>query len=85
MLRNLVRMMAGLTAILLAAAALPAQSAINTFQLKRAHGDPASYVYPQARHGYVQPLYAGVGNLDPVATKATWEVLESFFARNLGQ
>ena len=43
------------------------------------------FVYPRARHGYAQPLYAGGDNLDPVATEATWEVLESFFARNLGE
>jgi len=43
------------------------------------------YVYPQARHAYAQPLYAGGDNLDPVATEATWEVLEGFFARNLGE
>jgi len=42
------------------------------------------YVYPRARHAYAQPLFAGGDNLDPVATEATWEVLESFFARNLG-
>ena len=43
------------------------------------------FVYPRARHGYAQPLYAGGDNLDPVATEATWEVLDSFFARNLGE
>jgi len=42
------------------------------------------FVYPRARHAYAQPLYASGANLDPVATEATWEVLESFFGRNLG-
>ena len=41
------------------------------------------YVYPRARHGYAQPLYAAGANLDAGATEATWEVLESFLARNL--
>ena len=49
-----------------------------------AGADLEVYVYPQARHAYAQPLYAGGDNLDPVATEATWAVLESFFRRNLG-
>lgn len=42
------------------------------------------YVYPNARHGYAQPLYAGGDNLDEKATETTWRVLEIFFDRSLG-
>lgn len=41
------------------------------------------YVYPRARHGFAQPLYAGGDNLDPLAIEATWRMLEGFFERNL--
>jgi carboxymethylenebutenolidase len=42
------------------------------------------YVYPNARHGYAQPLFAGGANLDEEATETTWEVIEAFLDRNLG-
>ena len=80
MLRNLARVMTGLAAVLVATTVLSAQSSINTFQLKRPDGDPvrALVAGPEDADAAILLLHDWFG-----ATDATWEVLESFFARNL--
>ncbi len=55
--------------------------------LGEAGSDPGAlevHVFPGARHGYAQPLYAAGANLDADATAATWTVLHAFLARHLG-
>ncbi len=48
-----------------------------------AHGAEV-FIYPGAGHPYAQPLFAGGDNYDPVATEASWRVVDDFLARQLG-
>jgi len=41
------------------------------------------YVYPGADHAFAQPLFNQGKTYDPVATKVTWELTESFLSRRL--
>ena len=41
------------------------------------------YVYPGADHAFAQPLFNQGRTYDPVATKVTWELTESFLSRRL--
>ncbi len=41
------------------------------------------YVYPNGGHGFAQPLWNGGSNLDPVATRVSWMLIDDFLERNL--
>jgi len=41
------------------------------------------YVYPKAQHAFAQPLYGGGVGYDPVATTATWRVVDDYLRRQL--
>ena len=43
------------------------------------------FVYPQADHGYAQPLFNGGRNYNPEATKMTWNLMEEFIRQHAGK
>lgn len=64
-----------------------AETSALAFRAEMAELDRAIelHIYPGAGHGYAQPLWQGGADLDPVATRTTWHILEDFLSRHLSE